>query len=254
MQTDLNKNCARAGWGWGAAGFDLENDGDDDLYVANGHISGESARDYCTNFWRHDLYTGSSGEDPAIERLLTDRFRPPPLRGLQAGRISWNGYEHNRLFLNHEGRDFLEIGFLLGVAYERDCRSVAAADLDADGRQDLLVVDHRWSRVGEITGVQSLLMHRNTAPSGHWLGVRLAGSRGVSPIGAKVVVHGTFGTRERQVVTGDSFYTQHPAVAHFGLGPHQRFEKVEVRWPGGSVSEHPGGAADRYLLLRPSGN
>mgnify|MGYP001313354861 CR=1 FL=1 len=77
VQTPLNQDCARAGWAWGAASFDLENDGDDDLYVANGHISGKSATDYCTAFWRHDLYTGSSTEDPAEAHLLSDRVLPP---------------------------------------------------------------------------------------------------------------------------------------------------------------------------------
>ena len=254
VQTDLNDHCARAGWAWGVRAFDLENDGDDDLYVANGHISGESATDYCTSFWCHDLYTGSSKENRAIEHLLSDQFRPIAQRGLEVGRISWNGFEHNRLFWNQEGRDFLDIAFLLGVSYETDCRAVAAADLDADGRQDLLVVEHEWTRKKGLAGLQALLVHRNTVPARNWLGVRVVVGAGVSPIGAKVTMHGNFGKKERQVVTGDSFYTQHPTVAHFGLGDHQEFEKIVVRWPNGLISEAPGGKVNRYLLLTPPEN
>lgn len=253
LQTPLNDHCARAGWAWGVTAFDVENDGDDDLYIANGHISGESATDYCTCFWRHDLYTGSSKENLAIEHLLTDQFRPESLRGLESGRISWNGFEHNRLFLNHRGQSFTDVGFPLGVSYETDCRSVVGADLDADGRQDLLVVDHAWVRTHGVAGKQALLVHRNVAPSGHWLAVRLEGRAGCSPIGAKVTLHTAQGTRVRRIVTGDSFYAQHPTLAHFGLGPLTAVEKVVVAWPNGKVSvwQGKGQKVDRYLKLQP---
>ena len=249
-QTPLNQDCARAGWACGAVSFDLENDGDDDLYVANGHISGKSATDYCTAFWRHDLYTGSSKEDPAIAQLLSDRFLPPSLRGLQKGRISWNGFEHNRLFLNHQGNSLTDVGFLLGVSHEKDCRSVIAADLDADGRQDLLVVENAWSHDKKLTGIQALLIHRNVAPSGRWLGIELVGNVGHSPVGAKVSLHGPFGTKERRLVTGDSFYAQHPTVAHFGLGDITTVEKATVSWPDGQTSTIPIKESNRYLKLQ----
>jgi len=250
VQTALNAGCARAGWAWGTAGFDLENDGDDDLYVANGHMSGESARDYCTCFWRRDIYAGSSQEDPVTSRLLSDEFRPVELRGLGAGKISWNGFEHNRLFLNLAGREFVDAGYLFGVSYETDCRAVVTADLDADGRRDLLVVEHRRNKA--MKPVQSLMIHRNVAPGdNHWLGVRLAGDSTVSPIGAKVEVRGRFGTRERRIANGDSFAAQHPPVAHFGLGEHDRVDRIVVTWPDGRVSERKEVFVDNYLELRP---
>ena len=252
VQSTLNDGCARAGWSWGAAGFDVENDGDDDLYVANGHVSGDSATDYCTCFWRRDLYTGSSTEDPVAGRLFTDEFRPLAFRGLGSGQISWNGFEHNRLFLNLSGQEFVDVGFLFGVSYETDCRAVVAADLDADGKQDLLVVEHRWNGERNRMPVQSLMVHRNTsAGSGHWLGVRLKGTPGISPVGAKVELRGTFGSRERRIVAGDSFRAQHPAVAHFGLGKHTRIAVVRVIWPSGQVSELTDVGVDQYVVLTP---
>lgn len=144
MTTPLGDSIARAGWAWGCSAFDFDNDGDDDLYVANGHISGKSSRDYCTRYWCHDVYTGTSREDPTVARLLTDDFRPTGLRGLNDGLISWNGYEHNRLYMNLDGKDFLGVGFPMGVAYEFDSRCVVTPDLDADGRPDLLLVKQDW--------------------------------------------------------------------------------------------------------------
>src|SRR5262249_53206548 len=56
-------------------------------------------------------------------------------------------------------------------------RGVAAGDLDNDGRVDLVVV-HRDAPAALL---------RNGTSSGHWLGLRLRGTRsGRSPVGARV--------------------------------------------------------------------
>src|SRR5262249_24347164 len=62
-QTLLSDRLARSGWSWGVTAGDFDNDGDLDLYIVNGHISAATAADYDTEFWRHDIYTGSSQED-----------------------------------------------------------------------------------------------------------------------------------------------------------------------------------------------
>ena len=88
------------------------------------------------------------------------------------------------------------------------------------------------------------------APSGHWLGIELVGSVGHSPIGAKVSLHGPFGIKERHLMTGDSFYAQHPTIAHFGLGDITTVEKATVSWPDGRVSTIAIEELDRYLKIQ----
>ena len=253
VQTSLNRNVARAGWTWGCTAADFDNDGDDDLYVANGHISGKSATDYCTRYWCHDIYTGNSQENADISQLLSDKFRPQHLRGLGTGRISWNGYEKNRLLMNLGGRDFVDVGFLMGTGFEDDCRSVVAADLDGDGRQDLVVVATHWQSGKELTPKQQLYLLRNLLPArerASWLGVHLGQSeKGASPVGARVVIEGTFGDRTRTYMTGDSFYAQHPATAHFGLPDGQRVRRIRVRWTDGDETTLENPAPDKYHRL-----
>ena len=48
----------KTGWSWGATTLDFDNDTDPDLYITNGNMSKETAKDYCTTYWRHDVYTG----------------------------------------------------------------------------------------------------------------------------------------------------------------------------------------------------
>jgi hypothetical protein len=256
VQTKLSDSVARAGWAWGTSACDIDNDGDDELYVANGHISGRSSRDYCTRYWCHDVYAGSSRPDPEIARFLTDAFRPAELRGLEQGEISWNGYEHKKLFLNLAGRDFVDVAPLVGVAYQFDARGVVSADLDADGRPDLLVVKNQWSNpIRRVVARQSLYVLGNRFENDHrWIGVRLASRMGgVSPVGAHVVIKGPFGTRERRIITGDSYFAQHPAVAHFGLADQSVVDEILVRWPNGETSRKEKPDLNRYTVIEPTG-
>src|SRR6185295_4130024 len=49
---------AKTGWSWGTTAFDFDNNGMTDVYVTNGHISGESVEDYEPHIWTHDIYVG----------------------------------------------------------------------------------------------------------------------------------------------------------------------------------------------------
>ncbi|MCA9172519.1 MAG: VCBS repeat-containing protein, partial [Planctomycetales bacterium] len=128
-------SVARTGWSWGTSSPDFDNDGDHDLYVVNGHSSGKSAKDYCTRFWCHDIYTGSSETNREVFKLFGDS-----LKSLRSGEISWNGFEHNVLMVNEGGANFLSAGFLLGVADEFDSRGAVSDDWNGDGLPDLMVV------------------------------------------------------------------------------------------------------------------
>ena len=66
----FNDQVARTGWSWGCSSFDFDNDGDRDIYIANGHRSGESRQDYCTKFWRHDIYLEPTGFDQDVREMF----------------------------------------------------------------------------------------------------------------------------------------------------------------------------------------
>ncbi|MEO8426823.1 MAG: FG-GAP-like repeat-containing protein [Verrucomicrobiota bacterium] len=242
--TPLSEQVARSGWSWGATSGDFDNDGDLDIYIVNGHISGQTAKDYESLFWRHDIYAGTSKDDP----VLGASFLEVASKHYRAGQ-SYGGFEKNRFFLNQSGKSFLEVGYFMGVAMEEDGRNAVSDDLDGDGKLDLLVTTFQaWPSIH-----QALHLFPNFSEDvGNWIGVRLRESGpGFSPVGARIILTTAAGKQIRQFVTGDSFRSQHANTAHFGLGKETQVNSVEVVWPNGQKKFVLNPEINRYYLVTP---
>ncbi|MFV1978741.1 MAG: FG-GAP repeat domain-containing protein, partial [Myxococcota bacterium] len=108
-EPDFSDQVARTGWTWGTTAFDFDNDGDPDLFAANGHISGSSTKDFCVNFWCHDIYDGTSAPNEALGLLMGKK-----MKALYAGAESWDGHQKNQLLMNLKGAGFINVSFLMG--------------------------------------------------------------------------------------------------------------------------------------------
>lgn len=243
LQPSFKDNVARSGWSWGAASLDFDNDGDMDIYVANGHKSGPTTKDYCTNYWCHDIYTGTSDANPILEQLFDTTYT----RHDQG--LSWDGYQKNHLFMNQSGSDFVNVGFLMNVALIEDSRTVITDDFDLDGRPDLLVTSY------SLNGLASkvhILMNRWSSP-GNWIGIRLRGEPGgPSPIGAVIRIVSESGERMAHIVTGDSYRAQHAFMKHFGLGTDKNVNEIRILWPDQTESVIKSPDINRYYQITPS--
>ena len=233
----------RTGWSWGGVAPDFDLDGDPDIYVTNGFVSAESCQDYCTSFWRHDIYTGTSRPNPGLNLFFkkdTD-FR----------KVSWNGFEHNVLFLNETAPDgsrrFLNVAHLMGVAFEYDARAVVATDLDNDGLPDLVIEERN-----NISSKRFLHVYRNQWPTkGHWVGARLEETPGGATLPtAQITISAGGVKRLGVVVNGDSFLCQHPAAYHTGLGATDAVDWIEVRWGDGQVTRVDKPAVDAWHAIK----
>jgi enediyne biosynthesis protein E4 len=238
----LNDSIRHSGWSWGCSALDFDNDGYPDVYVANGHETRESVKDYDCEFWLHDIYVGTSADS----RLHDTYFRGKFARTRGQGQ-SYGGYEKNRLFWNQRGSGFLEIGYLMGVGVAQDSRNVAAEDLDGDGRVDLLLTTFEvWPN-----RTQTLQVFRNELPSvGHWTGFRARDQSGrCLPPGTRLTVRHPGGTSVREFVTGNSHRAQESGLIHFGLGTADHIDSLEVQYPNQPAISTVGPKADAYQTL-----
>jgi hypothetical protein len=247
QQTALSDSIAHSGWSWGCAAFDFDNDSFPDLYIANGLESNQSVRDYEAEYWLHDRYAANQTNRAAAELYFKSKFSRTRSRD-----YSYGGYEKNRFYINQSGTNFLEAGYLFGVALEEDCRNVIAEDLDSDGRIDLLVTTREiWPKHRQTLRVYKNLLN----DTGNWIGFRFPAERNSkSTIGTAVKISSGGFAAIQQIVTGDSFRSQHSAIVHFGIGAIQDIQKVEIKWPNRSEMTTNAVVNQYYQIKPPKGS
>ena len=93
------------------------------------------------------------------------------------------------------------------------------------------------------------LLH-NTGGSGHWLQVKLIGTRSNrDAIGARVTITAAGRRQLRQVSCGSAYLSSQSLVQHFGLGASNDVERIEVRWPSGAYTLRYHVRADQLLRV-----
>jgi hypothetical protein len=153
-----------------------------------------------------------------------------------------SAYERNRLFLNLDGRSFLDASFASRVDIDADSRAVVAADFDGNGTPDLLVAS-----VGG--GPLRLFLNRFPSSAGH-LRLTLAGiESNRAGIGARVVaeVGGRRLVRDMFLANGGTGLG--PAEVHLGLGSAKKVDRLSVRWPTGTTQQFSGLPANSRVTL-----
>jgi len=232
----------RAGWAWGVTAVDLANRGVLDFFVANGHETRASTRDYERHFWGHDIYVAGSRQDP-----LKDAFFRSEAGRRAAVQGSYGGWYHQALFWNQDGTRFAEMAWVLGLSWSADGRQVVADDWNGDGRMDLVLSTQEDWPVAR----QRVVLWENQMPrTGHWIGFRFPEGTGPrSPLNARVEIQTPSGKRSAWIVCGDSFRTQHRQQVHFGLGQVDRVESVRIHWAHGDPTELGAVEVDRWHAI-----
>lgn len=237
----------RTGWSWGAAALDLDNDGAQEVYIANGHESKREALDYEREFWLSDIYLGASAENPLLHAWFSRKQQLTRGRG-----VSYGGHERNRLLHLTANLGWVDVAHAAGVAIPEDSRSVIAADLDGDGRQDLVVTTFElWPAQR-----QTVRIFRNQSHSTNgWIAVDLqAGLPAQASHGSTILFQWPTHSEARVVVSGDGYRSQQPPRAHLGLGARPTPTSIHVRSPGfGPRSIRPTHANSVLFLSSDSG-
>ena len=155
--------------------------------------------------------------------------------------------QRNQLFLNDGSGRFEEIIPIQGSALDERqvSRGAAFGDYDDDGDIDILVAN-----VSE----RPQLLRNDTVGAGHWLRLRLEGTRSNrSAIGARVTLKAGSQQASAEVATGGSYLSQSDLRLHFGLGSATVVDSVSVSWPSGVVQVLTHVAVDQQHVIREVG-
>lgn len=251
---------AAAGAGW----FDYDNDGDLDLYVLNGLWTGPGDQELSSLFNRAyaaelliektDIARAKAPLDvdaislrnPGFNNMIIQTLThfsgdlDDPLAVSQADvpSLSLGGNQRNVLFRNNGDGTFTELGYLAGIDTIDDGYMPAFADVNQDGRLDLLVrsCDPGTSQYQ----YPSLRLYQNQHASNNSLRVTLAGDGIASnrdAVGAKVTVRigEQIMVREIDTVIGAA---QSDMSAFFGLAGADKVDELTIHWPSGKTDIH----------------
>jgi hypothetical protein len=121
-------------------------------------------------------------------------------------------------------------------------RGAAFGDVDNDGDVDLLVMN---------MNEPPSLLRNDYAGRNSWIAVRLEGTRSNrAGLGASVVVTAEGRSQVRAVLSQASYYSHDDLRLHYGLGQAARVDRIEVRWPSGTVDLLRDVAARQVLTVR----
>jgi enediyne biosynthesis protein E4 len=194
--------------GWGLKFFDFDNDGNVDLFIANGHP-----------------------DDSVQERFKNVSYEMPPLLFRNTGGAPEHIFEN----VSAQGGPIFEQALA--------ARGLAIGDYDNDGAVDVLVA---------LNNSAPILLRNIAAKGNHWLGVHLVGKKANrDAVGAKVTYQS--GDLKRSVfkVAGGSYLSSHDPRLVLGIGPRNRIDWIEVKWPQPSrlTERFSSLGLDRYVSL-----
>jgi len=151
----------------------------------------------------------------------------------------------NSVFRNRGDGRFEDVSKTAGADFQLagQHRGVAFADFDNDGRLDAVV--------SNVNG-PARLFHNVTANAGHWLALKLTGTRSNRDgIGARVAVTLTSGRKlYNHCTTSVGYASSSEPLVRFGLGEQAAAKLIQIRWPSGQVQELRDVAADRVVSVR----
>src|SRR5262245_10083935 len=173
---------------WGTGFVDFDNDGILELFVANGHIY-------------------------------------PEIEGKGFGQTY---AERSQLFMQTGKGKFAEVREETLGKTPRVARGAAFADLDSDGRVDVVV--------NNLEGPPTVFL--NKSESANWIEIKLVGKKSNrDAIGARVTITAGGKRQMAEVHAGSSYLSQNDMKLHFGVGAAKQVDSIEIRWPRGGVQK-----------------
>src|SRR6267143_3902243 len=214
-------------WAWCSDAWDFDHDGYSDLYVANGYISGPETSggekdDLSSFFWRQLVAKSPQNATP----LLKYEQGWNAINELIRSDNSWSGRERNVFYTNNGDGTFSEVSGTVGLDFLEDGRSFALADLDQDGRLEVVLKNRNAPQLRILRNAMKDL--------GNSIAFHLRGRKSNrDAIGAAVTVEAEAHRQTKYLQAGSGFLAQHSKELFFGLGKAPGTVRASVRWPSG---------------------
>ncbi|OYX44621.1 MAG: hypothetical protein B7Z02_04760 [Rhodobacterales bacterium 32-67-9] len=153
-------------------------------------------------------------------------------------------HDPNNLLMQQPDGTFVEKADVAGIATTERSRGAALADLDGDGRLDIVVINRR---------APMEVWQNQTPETGHWAGIEPHMTGNTRAVGAWVELRSAGGIMAREVTVGGGHAGGQAGPLHFGLGSTTEAD-VRVIWPDGTVSDWAPVPIDRVSNVSRAGS
>ena len=120
-------------------------------------------------------------------------------------------------------------------------RGACFADYENNGKVSAFVVN---------LGARGTLVRNVSTDTGHWLELRLKGTKSNRDgIGARVTIFAGGKQQMQERVASSGYLSQNDGRLHFGLGAAAVVDKMEIRWPSGREQTLEAVPADRMMTV-----
>ena len=128
-----------------------------------------------------------------------------------------------------------------GLKVNLSSRGAGFDDLDNDGDIDVVILNSRR---------EPTILRNDSVNKNHWIQIRLQGVKtNRDGVGARVKVVAGDLTQIDEVHSGRGYQSHYGTRLHFGLGKHDRIDRIEVRWIGGGVDVVSNVEVDQVLSI-----
>ncbi|QEG23254.1 FG-GAP-like repeat-containing protein [Mariniblastus fucicola] len=205
---------AKTDWTWSVRFADLDLDGNQDVFITNGHARDNMNSDIVNRL--NELKAKKGGEPLTFEER--DKF------GIQIPVRE----ETNLAYANRGNLEFEAVGEDWGLDYHGVSHSAGFADLDLDGDLDCVINNYY---------TPSLVYENKTADGGRLLVELRSGLNNFYGVGSKIEIWQADNYQRRDLTPGRGYLTSDPMMVHFGVDESQKIDRLKVTWPGSRVQE-----------------
>jgi hypothetical protein len=241
--------------GMGVDATDYDNDGWQDLFVAN--IDQELFSLYHNE---KDLtFIDRPGEIGPATRLLSGwglRFfdydndgdpdlilangHPDDMVEIQSLKVK---YKEPLLMFENVNGTYKNVSAISGAAFSKDwpARGLSVGDYDNDGDLDVLVINN---------GDAPVLLRNEGGNQNNWVGLNLVATKSNPMAVGAIITWEVGGVKYRRLKTaGGSYLSSHDPREILGIGKATKIDSLEIKWPSGRVSKLTNPTIRKYIKI-----
>jgi len=218
--TDISQlaGVSKSEWSWSTLVCDFDNDGNRDIFVANGYRRDVFDGDIDQKLRQHMAASGYANTEEYFSKgfkEFIELYEPIKVR--------------NYLFRNKGQLKFENVSQPWGFEDSTFSNGAAVADFDNDGDLDLVI-----NNLDE----EASLFENNTNKKSNYIKIKLAGpEKNQDGIGAKISLYYDGKMQQAfQQKTVRGYLSSNESAVHFGLGKKTAIDSIIVIWPDGKES------------------